>query len=181
MCIPESCHSFVMTSICEVKIINMMRTMKVDSSIDLEALHARNGGRLHRGRPEMLVLPLSNRRNVQFFRGGTVQILGNIPDDMAEWMRREVLLLLPEKASVTPLQTRNIVVSAQLTKRPSLPLWSSDTVFYETELFPAALIRMWHPAHVAVFHNGKVIVTGLKTLSAFYNVMKSLLDFLPQN
>ena len=72
-------------------------------------------------------------------------------------------------------------MSAQLTKRPSLPLWSSDTVFYETELFPAALIRKWHPAHVAVFHNGKVIVTGLKTLSAFYNVMKSLLDFLPQN
>ena len=65
-------------------------------------------------------------------------------------------------------------------KRPCLPLKSNNNVFYETELFPAALIRKWTPAHVAVFHNGKVIVTGIKTLDSFYDIMYALLQFLPQ-
>ena len=64
--------------------------------------------------------------------------------------------------------------------RPCLPSKSNNNVFYETELFPAALIQKWSPAHVAVFHNGKVIVTGIKTLDAFYDIMYALLQFLPQ-
>ena len=59
-----------------------------------------------------------------------------------------------------------MVVSLSL--RQDMPLHniqSSDaTVFYEAELFPAALIRKWAPAHVAVFHNGRVIITGVKNI-----------------
>ena len=166
-----------------VKVINIMRTMKASPGINLDIVYAREGGKLHRGRPEMLVLPLSNGKNVQLFRGGTIQILGCISDDIAERMRAEVVLILQQcekMTSVTSLRVRNIVVSTQLMKRPSLPLTSNNNVFYETELFPAALIRKWAPAHVAVFHNGKVIVTGIKTLDAFYDIMHALLDFLPQ-
>lgn len=52
---------------------------------------------------------------------------------------------------------------------------------YEIELFPAALIRKWHPIHVAVFHNGKVILTGVKSFSDLTEVLSSMNSFLKQN
>ena len=74
-----------------MKVVNMMRTTKADHPLHLEDLHQQHGGKLYRGRPEMLVLRLSNARNIQLFRKGTVQILGYVTDDAAEDMRRELM------------------------------------------------------------------------------------------
>ena len=158
-----------------VSVINMMRVMRT-ARIDLEAVHRLHGGTLYRGRPEMLVLRLSNGRNIQLFRKGTLQILGRLDDNEAEAMRQEMSRLLPHP--ITPLQTRNIVASVQLKNPLPRPTMSNAHVFMELELFPAALIRKWHPAHVAVFHNGKVIVTGIQTMTDFYTTLSHLLDFL---
>ena len=71
-------------------------------------------------------------------------------------------------------------MSAQLKKRPSLSSiqCSNASVFYEIEVFPAVLIRKWEPAHVALFHNGHVIVTGIRSLQEGYQVLDSLLEML---
>ena len=162
----------------KVSVVNMMRTMKASSRIDLEGLHRECGGKLHRGRPEMLVLPTSVGRNVQLFRNGTIQILGPIPQSEAEAMCRE--LKTRTHLQVSPMKTSNIVMSAQLKKRPNLSTiqCSNAHVFYEIEVFPAVLIRTWEPAHVALFHNGHVIVTGVKTLEEGYHVINLLLQML---
>lgn len=51
---------------------------------------------------------------------------------------------------------------------------SNEDLSYEVELFPAALIRKWHPIHVALFHNGKMIVTGVRSLSTLNDIVNSI-------
>lgn len=163
-----------------MKVINLMRTMKVECPLDLEELHRRHGGKLFHGRPEMLLLRLKNGKNVQLFRGGTVQILGAIPQQEAERMRHEILqrLCLSMRA---PLAISNMVVTAQLKNlRFQKIAKSSRDIFYETELFPAALITKWLPAHVAVFHTGKVVITGVKSVSHYLTLLNSLKVYFSQ-
>ncbi|MEL7181541.1 MAG: hypothetical protein AAFN63_17225, partial [Pseudomonadota bacterium] len=125
-----------------VTVINMMRLMHIDDKLNLETLHYRLGGKLYRGRPEMLLLPMSNGRNVQLFRGGTVQILGKLTQYEAESMRRELLHQLRINTT-NPLVISNIVISAQLKMCLCLPKMAQTNanLSYEIELFPAALIR----------------------------------------
>jgi len=140
-----------------VRVINMMRSMHATDNLNLESLHHKLGGKLYRGRPEMLLLRMSNGRNVQLFRRGTVQILGHLTQHEAESMRSELLHRLQ-------IITTN----------------SNANLFYEIELFPAALIRKWYPAHIAVFHNGKVILTGVKTVDACKEIFSHLLSYLQE-
>ena len=161
-----------------VRITNIMRVMRVNMALDLEKLHHQFGGKLFRGRPEMLLLRMSNGRNVQLFRRGTIQILGRLHRQEADTMRREVLQRL-QLRTASPLVITNIVISAQLTKKKlCLRNMNDVNVFYETELFPAALIHKWYPAHVAVFHNGKVILTGVKSVEKCCEIFTSLIHFL---
>lgn len=71
-------------------------------------------------------------------------------------------------------------MSVTLTSIPhfkNIKLTNSD-IFYEAELFPALLLRKWAPAHVHVFHNGKVLITGAKTLCHAHRVVHELIHFL---
>ena len=155
-----------------------MRVMNVTTTLDLEKLHHQFGGKLFRGRPEMLLLRMSNGRNVQLFRRGTIQILGRLHQREADMMRREVLQRLRLRTA-TPLVISNIVISAQLTmKKLCLRNMNDNNVFYETEIFPAALIHKWYPAHVALFHIGKIVLTGVKTVKQCYEILSSLIHFL---
>jgi transcription initiation factor TFIID TATA-box-binding protein len=170
------------------RVINLMREMKVNQRIPLEEIFQlyHDESTLHRGRPEMLVMRMSiNGRNLQLFRGGKIQILGAVPSREAEAMRHEIatrLRRLPtmEKCQVTPLTITNLVASLQLPSTVNLQKisHSNHDMTYEAELFPAALIRKWHPAHVALFHNGKIIVTGIKTLTTLNDIFHHTQEFL---
>ena len=161
-----------------IRIINVMRVMHVPTELDLEKLYQQFGGKLFRGRPEMLLMRMSNGRNIQLFRRGTIQILGRLRRQQAEVMRCEVLRRL-QISTTAPLVITNIVISTQLPmKKLCLRNMNDVGVFYETELFPAALIHKWQPAHVALFHNGKVIITGVKSVEKCYEILTSLIQFL---
>ena len=157
-----------------VRIVNMMRTMKATTPINLEGIHQEHGGKLLKGRPEMLVLPTAVGRNIQMFRNGTIQILGPVSQNKAEAMCHE--LTTRTHLQVSPMTTSNVVMSAQLMKKPCLSKiqCSNAHVFYEIEVFPAILIRKWEPAHVALFHNGHVIVTGIKSLEEGHCILQNL-------
>ena len=161
--------------------------MKVDRVIPLEEVHRTLPAvtKLYRGRPEMIIMKMKNGRNVQIFRGGKVQILGRVSDAEAEKMRLEFIATLRkistlQQAQVTTMTVSNLVISVQLKKALCLrqiTLTDSD-FFHETELFPAALIRKWHPVHIAAFHTGRMIFTGLKSVDQFYSMLPSLLFYL---
>ena len=170
------------------RIINLMREMKVDQVIALEDVFQlyQDESTLYRGRPEMLVMTMKvNQRNLQLFRGGKIQILGPIPNHEAESMRCEIMARLRSvpkmrMCQVTPLTISNMVVSLQLPSVINFQniLHSNHDISYEAELFPAALIRKWHPVHVALFHNGKVIVTGVKSVTVLKDIFNSINNFI---
>ena len=168
-------------------IINLMRNMKVDHVIPLEEVHRTfpNITKLYPGRPEMIIMKMTNGRNMQMFRGGKVQILGRVSDADAESMRLECIATLRKisamrQAQVTTMTVSNLVISVQLKKALRLrknALTDCD-FFHETELFPAALIRKWHPVHIAAFHNGRIIFTGLKSLEELNSMLPTLISYL---
>ena len=168
-------------------IVNLMRNMKADCIIPLEEvfLPYPEDTKLYRGRQEMLIMKMLNGRNIQMFRGGKVQILGRVSDAEAENMRLELITKLKrinsmQQLQVTKMTVSNLVISVQLKTAICLQkIKSTDAnFFHEIELFPAALIRKWHPVHVAIFHTGKIIVTGLKSIEQFYDIMSTLISFL---
>ena len=85
-----------------------------------------------------------------------------------------------QQCQVTKMTISNLVISVQLKKEVFLRkiVLTDANWFHEIELFPAALIRKWYPVHIAIFHNGKVILTGLKSLEHFYDIMTSLTCYL---
>ena len=172
------------------RIINLMREMKINQRIALEELHLmfKEESKIYRGRPEMVVMRMQNGRNLQLFRGGKVQILGRITDEDAESMREEILRRLKrlkkmENCQATMLTIVNLVTSLQLPSNINFKniCHSNHDLFYEVELFPAALLRKWSPAHVAVFHNGKMIVTGVSNLNVVNDIFYEVCKFFSEN
>ena len=152
-------------------IINILRRIRLYTKVNLAALHQQiPNSKYYPGRPQMLVIKMSNQRNLQIFSNGTVQILGALSHSSAQSMRLELQKLLRriwkrEKCVMSNLTVDNMVISTQLSEHISFSniRTSSYNLCYEPELFPAALISRWLPIHVAVFHNSKVIITGLKS------------------
>lgn len=81
---------------------------------------------------------------------------------------------------ISHLSVDNIVISTQLNKNITFANIhaSNHDLCYEPEIFPAALISHWLPVHVAVFHNGKVIITGLKSEKQADDILDSIFDYL---
>lgn len=73
-----------------------------------------------------------------------------------------------------------MVASAQLKTNVTLHHIesSSSNIFYESELFPAALIRKWFPVHIALFHNGYCVLTGLKSFDQAECIVNDLENYL---
>ena len=74
----------------------------------------------------------------------------------------------------------NMVISTQLSECVSFSKihTSSYNLCYEPELFFAALLSSWSPVHVAIFHNSKVIVTGLKSHLQVETILDHLIDYV---
>ena len=175
------------------KIINSMRIIRPDHRVhlNLNDLHQKLGGKLYPARPQMLLLTMPNKRKIQIFQGGCIQILGNVSDQEAATMQRNLIqqLAVQENGTCQSLCTilksnsftiANLVIHAQLKKDLCLKNISQTdaSLFYEIEIFPAALIRKWAPAHIAVFHNGKLILTGVKSLSACNDLLSAIEKYL---
>ena len=169
-------------------IINLMRNMKVNRTIPLEEVQCAfpHLTKLYRGRPEMLVMKMTSGRNLQMFRGGRVQILGRVCEEVANSMYHEFIEKLKQIETMQPFQVSkmtvsNLVMSVQLEKKVialnKIQMTNTDC-FYEVEIFPAFLIQKWHPVHIAVFNSGCIIFTGLKSFEHFYDVKRDLLSFL---
>ena len=167
-----------------VQVVNCMREFRLSARINLQDVHTILPHAKHyRGRPQMLVVKLSCGRNLQLFPSGCVQIMGNVSLSKAQSMQCEImhhLRRLDPRIGMSPLTLKNLVVSVRL--RKTIPLHrlkhSSSTLSYEPELFPAILMRRYHPVHIAVFHSGRCILTGLRSVEQAQCIIYELNDFL---
>lgn len=55
---------------------------------------------------------------------------------------------------------------------------SNGEFFYEKEVFPAALISRWAPAHVALFDSGALLCTGIKDWEKYHQIIRDLDSYL---
>ena len=170
-----------------VQVVNCMRELRLGIHIDLDKVYRLfPDAKLYRGRPQMIVVKMSCGRNLQLFPSGCVQIMGNLSESRAESMSYEIVRHLRQlypHIRMPSLTLKNLVVSARLkTKVPlhRLQLSSSD-VSYEPELFPAMLLRRYHPVHIAVFHNGRCIITGLRPVEQGQMIVDDVTAYLKQN
>ena len=178
-------HFCVMSE--SVQVVNCMRELRLGIRIDLEEVHRLfPNAKFYRGRPQMIVVKMTCGRNLQLFASGCVQIMGNLSDSRAESMSYEIvhhLRQLYPHIRMPPLTLKNLVVSARL--KTNIPLHrlqhSSSDVCYEPELFPALLIRRYHPVHIAIFHNGRCIITGLRSVEQGQTIVDELTVYLKQN
>ena len=74
----------------------------------------------------------------------------------------------------------NIVVSIDLHQNLHLSAvtMSNSYMTFEPEIFPALLIDFLRPIHIAAFHSGKVILTGLKSEARIPIIIDKLIHFL---
>lgn len=168
----------------DMRVVNCLRECRLGMRIDLDRLYQHmNRGKLYRGRPQMLVLPMSCGRNLQVFVSGVIQIMGHVTHRVALGMRDEFLYHLRQLYPQLPTPTvtlKNLVVCAQLKRSISLHRLShsSAKTIYEPELFPALLLRQFQPVHVAVFHTGRCVLTGLRSLDQARDIMSELNAYL---
>ena len=167
-----------------VRVINCMREFRLNVCVNLQDVHTLfPHGKFYRGRPKMLVINMSCGRNVQLFPNGCAQILGNVSLSNAKSMSDELIHYLRQlypHIQMGPLTLKNLVVSARL--NAPVPLHrlkrSSSTLSYEPELFPAMLLRRYHPVHIAVFHTGRCIITGLHSVEQGQHIVHKLTKYL---
>ena len=134
-------------------------------------------------RPKLLVINMSCGRNIQLFPNGCAQVLGNVSLSNAKSMSDELIHYLRQlypHIQMGPLTLKNLVVSARLNAPVHLHRLkrSSSTLSYEPELFPAMLLRRYHPVHIAVFHTGRCIITGLHSVEQGQRIVHKLTKYL---
>ena len=168
----------------DIRVVNCMRECRLDMRIDIEQLHQRvPDSKLYRGRPSMLVIPTSYGRNLQLFPSGVIQIMGHVSHRVSLGMRDELLRHLRHLHPHVPTPTltlKNLVVCAHLNKTAPLHRFakSSSDANYEPELCPALLLRRFHPVHVALFHTGRCVLTGLRSVDEARDIVLRLSAYL---
>ena len=83
---------------------------------------------------------------------------------------------------MTEWKVNNIVTSFIIKKKFKFDKMNCNKNFsFEPELFPAALISKWTPAHVTLFPNGKGMITGVKSEDDARRIIKEIPNFLQSN
>ena len=114
---------------------------------------------------------------ILFFPNGTIQCVGNTCDDDVRYMHMELCDVL--QLQLPDWEMKSMTVLCMLNKTCNFRHLSSNKhVTYEVEIFPAAQMTFWHNVHVHVFHNGKMIITGIKDISHVSNIVHDVLDYL---
>ena len=122
----------------------------------------------------------TNRKTVQIYPSGKIQIMGKVTCKEAEDMRLVILDELrqalddPAVTLTSPLVC-TMTVSAHLPFRVNCHnLISNHQVLYEPEIFPAAILSYWKPVKVTLFPSGHVNITGLKNETDAIPILNSL-------
>lgn len=173
-----------------LRIINGHYQLYLSRPINLQTLSdivGERNGRLHRGRPTMMSCRLLKKR-VLFFPNGSVQVIGGgVTVTLLNHLARKIdILLRLSGVTVPPCKLQwtinNIVFRFNLHRRFSFDRYQCNQYFsFEPELFPAALISRWPPAHVTLFSNGRGMITGIKDRATALELLRKLPVFLTEH
>lgn len=114
---------------------------------------------------------------ILFFPNGTIQCVGSCNDEDVNHMHSVLEDLL--KTSLPKWDVKTMTVLCEFKHRYDFRNVSSSAhVTYEVEIFPAAQMTIWNPYHVHVFHNGKIVITGIKDMSTVQTIIGDLKNYV---
>ena len=152
-------------------IVNVFYQMKAGGPLDIHWIQwLITDAKLYTGRPTMLTWKTEEGRRVQFFPNGTIQLMGKLTEEQAMALHDKVQTLL--EMDISKPVIRNIVLCVKFSQRVTFTnIPSNKDINYNPELFPAAMVTRWHPAHISLFRSGSAIVTGVKSMAAARQIM----------
>ena len=115
--------------------------------------------------------------SILFFPNGTIQCVGSCDDGATADIHLRLEIILNQ--SLPPWTILTMTVLCDLKHSYDFrQLSSSSDITYEVELFPAAQMTNWSPYHVHVFHNGKIVITGVKDLDCVPSIVSDIKRYL---
>lgn len=118
------------------------------------------------------------KTTILIFPNGTIQSIGQGSDCQLEMVHSILCDIFQETLPNWKLTTMTLVCTLKY-EFDFRNLSSNDVIQYEPELFPAAQIKLWHPIHVHAFHNGRLVLTGVKVFEVLSEIIPRLKHILP--
>lgn len=167
---------------------NVLVQMKCETNLDLQLLERNlqcQQKKLYMRKPKMLTCLMEGVR-VQFFPRGAIQVLGGKVTRAALYQIYQkvnhVLHLMNPPTTATVWTVKNKVYQFDLCASFNFSKFICNHKFsYEPELFPAALLSEWKPAHVTLFPSGKGLVTGITSTKCIIDIVCDIENFLTQH
>ena len=161
---------------------NALCSMKCSSNVDIDQLShdvTFSHVKLYKGRPRMLTCRIEPGITLQVFPRGSVQLLGgNVLNNHMRIYRDVLLPLFNGHLTLPIIETMTVVCYSGRSFNFS-SIMTNAHVMYEVELFPALQVSLWKPVHMTVFHNGKIILTGIKDLRQVQKMCDLLIESFP--
>ena len=115
--------------------------------------------------------------SILFFPNGTIQCVGCCDDSAISDIHSKLEAILNQRLPSWSVLTMTVLCELKHSYDFRL-LSSSKSITYEVELFPAAQMTLWSPYHVHVFHNGKLVITGIKDISCVPTIVNDIKNYL---
>jgi len=132
-------------------------------------------------KPSQLVVKDENG-TVIFFSNGKMRIMGCIDELDATFLAYKYTMMLDDDYNFQPVFAQSMTVRVVYNQMINLPKFARECkslpLQYETELFPAVLIKKYKPISVNVFSSGKIIMCGVKDIQQVEDIMQDLLPDL---
>ncbi len=167
----------------EVRIVNVVVTATLNQSLDLNSVvKAFPRVEYNPDRFPGVVFKLKNPKTASLlFSTGKMICVGIRSERQAERAVMRMISLLKGKGisieGRPSIQVVNIVASASLGGQVDVEktVYAFERIMYEPDQFPAAIYRMEEPkAVILIFPNGKLVITGTKTESQVFEVVKRI-------
>ena len=163
-----------------VDVVNVNYRSCHDKPVNLKNLHLLlpNISTLHQ-KPAQLVIK-DEKGTVLFFSSGKMRIMG-CPDELdATFLAYKYTMMIDDDFNLQPVFLQSMTVRVIFNAKINLNkfLRVATNVFpcqYEPELFPAVLIKKYHPISVNVFSSGKIVMCGIRDFQQVDDIMFDLL------
>jgi TATA-box binding protein (TBP) (component of TFIID and TFIIIB) len=134
-------------------------------------------------KPAQLVIK-DEKGTVIFFSNGKLRIMGCIDELEATFLAYKYTMMIDDDYNFQPVYSQSmtvkVVVSNKINLQAFVDVCSSSLIpfQYETELFPAVLIRTYKPISVNVFSSGKIIMCGVRDIQQVHDIIHELMPYL---
>ena len=130
--------------------------------------------KLYSHKPKMLRIR-TNNVSILVFNNLKVRIMGRGDEHQNDFDK--FLNLIPHVKIILPLQLMSFTAVYKLPYRINIQNLDPNHFYVDLETFPAAILRHNGNENVNIFVSGKVVITGLKQIFRYHELIKQVITF----